>query len=105
MTLNSEQETICKVFRELRSGGVNCHKCPMVLSVRDCVCLRNVTEEEARENWDWDGSPYPALEQNCITIRASLPDGRAYIDKHGMVCFDPVNNDEQRDNKDGRKGQ
>lgn len=63
MTLNSEQETICKVFREERNGFVHCNGCPMVLSVRDCVCLRNVTEEEAREAWDWDGSPYPALEK------------------------------------------
>lgn len=63
MKLSSEQETICKVFRERRSGGVNCYRCPMALSVRDCICLKIVSEEEAKANWDWDGSPYPALKK------------------------------------------
>ena len=62
MTLNPEQEIICSVFsRRDDAQSVHCASCPIVLSKRHAVCLKAVTEEEAYNNWDWSGSPYPAL--------------------------------------------
>ena len=63
MKLSSEQEIVCKVFCKKRNGIVHCSECPMALSKTGFVCLRNVKEDDAKEYWDWDGSPYPALEK------------------------------------------
>ena len=62
MKLNSEQTVICNVFsRRDKTGHVHCHDCPMELHSRDCICLKNVTKEHAVKDYDWNGSPYPAL--------------------------------------------
>ena len=62
MKLSEEQEVICKVFsRRGKDGLVHCCDCPMKLSRRYAVCLKNISKKDARENWDWDGSPYPAI--------------------------------------------
>ena len=40
---------------------VHCMDCPMKLSRRYTVRLKTISKKDARENWDWDGSPYPAI--------------------------------------------
>lgn len=62
MKLTEEQEIVCRVFsRRDKHGLVHCMDCPMKLSRRFTVCLKNISKKDARENWDWDGSPYPAI--------------------------------------------
>lgn len=62
MKLNREQAVVCRVFsRRDVNGYVYCSKCPMVLHRTDSVCLKNVTKRHATEDYDWNGSPYPAL--------------------------------------------
>lgn len=61
MKLTDEQEKVCGVFSQVRDGKVNCANCPMVLNTQYCVCLKNVSKKDARDVWDWDGDPYPAL--------------------------------------------
>lgn len=65
MKLNEEQTIVCIVFsRRDRNGNVHCNECPMRLSDSHAVCLKAVTKEEAKDLWDWDGNPYPALERS-----------------------------------------
>lgn len=62
MRLTKEQETVCRVFsRRDKTGHVHCAECPMQLHRNDCVCLKNVSKEHAVGDYDWNGSPYPAL--------------------------------------------
>lgn len=62
MKLSEEQETVCGVFsRRDKQGFVHCPECPMILDHYRIACLKVVTEEEAREEWEWDGDPYPAI--------------------------------------------
>ena len=64
MKLTNEQETVCKVFsRRDRSGKVHCHECPMRLDDQHAVCLKVVSKKVAKEDWDWNGRPYPAIDK------------------------------------------
>lgn len=64
MKLTEEQETVCRIFASRdRNGNVHCNEFPMRLKVGYAICLKTVTENEAKECWDWDGNPYPALER------------------------------------------
>lgn len=62
MKLTTEQETVCKVFgRRDKHGRVHCKECPMRLDDMFAVCLKVVNKKEAKEEWDWNGDPYPAI--------------------------------------------
>ena len=64
MTLTEEQEIVCRVFsRRDKQGFVHCMDCPMKLSRRFAVCLKTISKKDARKYWDWDGSPYPAIDE------------------------------------------
>ena len=68
MKLTEEQRIVCDVFRRRdKTGYVHCNECPMRLSNRYAVCLKTVTKKDAKECWDWDGSPYPVLESRVKT--------------------------------------
>ncbi len=64
MILSEEQAVVCGVFSRRDSKGyVHCPDCPMVLDKKNAACISSVTEEDARQWFDWDGNPYPALER------------------------------------------
>lgn len=65
MKLTEEQEIVCKIFSQRdKTYRVHCMDCPMRLSNSYPVCLKTISKKNAREFWDWDGSPYPALERD-----------------------------------------
>lgn len=63
MRLTDEQKIICNVFSLDTGGKVHCGECPMRLSIRGALCLANVTKEEAKRLFNWNGDPYPGLKK------------------------------------------
>lgn len=64
MKLSAEQEIVHRVFsRTDRNGIVHCRECPMRLDDKHVVCLKIVSKKDALNNWDWNGSEYPAIDR------------------------------------------
>ena len=51
MRLTDEEKEICKKYSQRdENNSVHCYECPLVISLRDCLCKANATKEELEEN-------------------------------------------------------
>ena len=50
MRLTKEEKAICKKFRKRDENNiVHCYECPLVISLRDCLCKANAKDDEVKE--------------------------------------------------------
>lgn len=52
MRLTKKEKKICKQYsRYDESGYVHCNQCPLVLNANCCICKKNISAKEYKENW------------------------------------------------------
>ena len=52
MRLTAEEKKICKEYSKRGADGLyRCNECPLVINKRFCICKKNISKKDYKENW------------------------------------------------------